>query len=140
MKVKTIGILLFCMVLVALLAHKVINDVGTRMRQNAGRRACQCNLEVIGRGCLAYATQHEGRFPAFLADIATTNASNQQLSDPLLYTCLNRHPSGSLSNVDTWSDYIIVSGLSTSSPPDTILAFEPVSDHDGGNIGATCFM
>ena len=130
---KRIGNVLLWLILAVVLAGQVVNEVAVHLKKDVPRRYCQENLDAIGRGCLFYASQHGGRFPSSLADIASTNAPFP-LDAPWTYVCLS-NPVGDLTNVNKWSDYTLVAGLSTASPRDTVLVFEPISDHFSGNVG-----
>ena len=132
---KPLSMAVLGVLLILLIAMQVLNDLAERDRRMILKCRCQKRLESIGQACIAYAHTHAGAFPDALAEIAGTNAPSP-LDSPWTFVC-GRDRVGELRNVDQWSTYTLVPGLSTASAPSTILAFEPASDHwadIGGNV------
>ena len=102
----------------------------TYAMERAMRQKCLSNLYALGSACKMYEMDHPGQFP--------TNwfCFKDYYSNPCLLRCPSRPERyGTLANVDTWSDYILVPNLTTNDPPKTILAYEPLRNHkEGGNV------
>lgn len=93
---------------------------------------CPRNLKQIGLGLKMYAGDHRGKFPPRLID-----AKRYWAYESGLFICpkSGKEP-GALGRVDEWSDYVYISGLTESSPPDTVHMYclSDNRDGEGGNV------
>lgn len=89
------------------------------------------NIGILSR---QHAAKHNGQFPMKWSDLEwddleeITNASwGWQFICPSV-----GHGVGDWKQVDLWSDYRLIPGRTTNDAPDTILAIEPLSNHETG--------
>jgi hypothetical protein len=77
-----------------------------------------------------YADEHAGKFPSNWGDLM----SYSERVNTHIYGA--RPPTEpSFTNLTAWADYVYVSGLTTASPPDWVLAFgRPKSHREGAHI------
>ena len=102
-------------------------------RERARRTACMSNLKQIGLGLRMYSSDHNELFPASLAELAPYVGSNSVS----LFLCPSAgHRSGAMHDVDSWTDYTCVPGLSETNAPDTVIAMCSPDHHhgDGANV------
>lgn len=92
------------------------------------------HLRQIGVRCRMFAMYHEGRFPAKWSELEWSDMGGiTNTTWPRLFACPTAgHGAGDWAQVDLWSDYRLMPGLSTNDPPKTILAIEPLSNHETG--------
>jgi len=89
-------------------------------------------MKQIGLGLKMYAGDHRERYPEKLADTGRYLAYKSQM-----FACPGSgNRAGDIKTVDEWTDYVYLSGLSESVPPDTILMYCPPKNHEWefGNI------
>ena len=95
---------------------------------------CGMQLRNVGVRCREHAAQHGGQFPAKWSDLKWDDM------DGIENTTWNRqficptvgHGVGNWTQIDLWSDYRLIPGRTTNDPPDTVLAIEPLSNHETG--------
>jgi hypothetical protein len=100
-------------------------------KMNARRVQCEHTLSALGYACAMYEGDHNGSYPTNWGSITNYAESAR------LFRCVGVSASpGALESVDEWSDFILVPGLSSNDPFDTILAYEPLRNHhgEGGNV------
>lgn len=101
-------------------------------RERAPRISCANNLKQIGLGIKMYAGDHGKAFPAMLVD------TRRYLADqPRLFICpQSGNRPGPIETVDEWTDYVYLSGLTSTSAQDKVIVFCSSKNHDwdGGNI------
>ena len=83
----------------------------------------QSDLKHILISCRLYAEENEGRLPPDWAALFTNYLSVDGLS--IFVTRQHRDKIGSPENVMEWTDYVYIHGITTASPPWTIIAFLP---------------
>jgi hypothetical protein len=102
--------------------------------RKAWRMECQYNLRQIGLDCREYAAGHVGRFPSTWVEL---NFVGEETNWARVLRCPStEHAIGVWTNVDFWADYHLLPGRTTNDPPDTILALEPLANHEskGANV------
>jgi prepilin-type processing-associated H-X9-DG protein len=93
---------------------------------------CEFNLRQIGLPCREYAESHAGHFPSTWVQL---NFVGEDANWAKLLRCpRTHHEIGDWTNVDLWADYRLLPGRTTNDPPDTVLALEPLINHE--SIGA----
>lgn len=117
---------------VALLTAVLITrSIVERKKERARRTHCASCLRQLAKGCIMYSMDYGGPFPTNWSSVAQKYIHAGKLfnckSDPASYH-------DSIEGVDDWSDFVLVRGIMTDDPPDTILAYEPLSNHRG--VGA----
>jgi hypothetical protein len=91
-------------------------------------------LKQIGMACLMYAIDHRGEYPA------DWNAlTNNYANIPKLFVTHadEKKKTGHMSNVMEWTSFVYVPGLTTASPPRSVVAYLPLGHYkarDGGII------
>jgi hypothetical protein len=86
------------------------------------RSRCQANLRTIVMSCKEYARQNGGQFPASFNDILPDTGPG-----PLCCPADDLRPNG--------RSYVYCGEtLTTASPPDSVIAYEPLSNHDGADL------
>ena len=96
------------------------------------RTDCRESLRQIGLCCREYAAAHNGKFPSAWVEL---NLVGENAGWAQLLRCpWTGHEVGIWTNVDLWADYRLIAGRSTSDPPGTVLAIEPLANH--GSTGA----
>ena len=98
------------------------------------RLDCQSNLKQIGLLCREYAAEHDGRFPSTWVEL---NLVKDDANLVRLFRCPSTHHEiGIWTQVDLWSDYRLLPGRTTNNSPETILALEPLGNHEsaGANV------
>ena len=91
-------------------------------------------LKQIGIACMIYAMDHDGAYPPDF--VSLTNYADK----PLLY--VSRHDldnAGAMSNVMEWTSFVYNRGITTASPPDTIVAYLPPGHFKKKNGGVILF-
>ena len=96
-------------------------------REAARRSHCLSCMRSLGKACVMYAMDHDGTFPSKWSDLRDEYVSNRYI-----FNCKSSPQSpGSIETVDQWAEFVIVPGLTTNHPGETVLAYEPVSNHRG---------
>jgi len=98
------------------------------------RLDCQTNLKLIGLRCREYAEAHNGHFPSTWFEL---NLVGEDVNWAKLLHCPSTgHEVGAWTQVDQWADYRLFPGRTTNNPPNTILALEPLANHNsaGANV------
>ena len=96
---------------------------------------CNNNLKQIGCSLHIYASDHGGRFPESLSELAP-----QYLGEPQLLICPSTGSKpGPMSAVHSWTSYIYVSGLTESDRSDIPQILEDPKNHSGAG-GNVCFV
>jgi len=111
-------------------------------REQTNRVKCASNMKMLGRAMATYANQSGGRFPDRLQDVLQADAS----LPATVFVCPDDSktpPAGSTPQMlaaqiagPNHCSYIYVgNGLTTAASADTVLLFEPLSNHhDGMNV------
>jgi len=99
MKKKVVGLLVALTVL-SLLVSFFIWAHPVRLSH---RRQCYEKLKLLGNAIKTYQVENQGQLPQQLSILSN------ELSNPIFLICPGTgHTPGSFSNVETWSDYILV--------------------------------
>ena len=86
----------------------------------------------LGVECRVYAAKHDGQFPTKWSDLEW-DGMDGITNMTWVYACPTvGHGVGDWRLVDLWSDYRLIPGCTTNDPPETILAIEPLSNHETG--------
>ena len=95
---------------------------------------CGMQLRNIGERCREHAAKHDGQFPMKWSDLEwddmggiTNTTWGRQFVCPTV-----GHGAGNWKQIDLWADYRLIPGRTTNDPPDTVLAIEPLSNHEKG--------
>jgi len=125
------AILLLALPVAAILTITVGSEL-FRSYEECRRMGCAVNLKQLGLLCYAYAEENDGAFPSRWSDLKSIDhATNAQF-----YCPASGHAAGNWEGVDLWADYRLTPNLTTNVPPDTVLAIEPLANHDaaGANV------
>jgi len=102
------------------------------VRESALVAADMASLRQIGLACREYAEQHQGQYPP------DWTVLTNELGAGKIFVCYHdRARVGAMSNVMAWTSYDYVRGVTTASPPGTVVAyFRPrrYGKHTGGLI------
>ena len=116
---------------VAYYAHIYFKFRGHRQASILG---CRSNMHNLGIVLSQYIAQHGNQFPDSLV------AADAWLHDPTYFTCpMTDTQPGTMTNVDEWTDYTYVGGLSPLRVPNPPIMFCP-PEHHGGEWGNILFM
>lgn len=115
-----LGFVLAIIVLFILLLTPFISNIRDRVKL----MACEQNLQKIAVGLKVYAIEHEGKFPASLAELT----EGRYLGDEKIFDC----PSGSGAGKPGESDYQYVSGYNILSPSLERIVFDKAGNHKKG--------
>ena len=109
------------MVLVAFVSIPILLPSLARAREISKRAVCNANLKAIGTAMAMYANENMEAFPPNLDTLVADGSISQGM-----LTC----PSADSAN------YVYVPGRTTNDPPDTVLMYEPLSNHhdEGANV------
>ncbi len=95
---------------------------------------CGMQLRNIGERCREHAAKHGGQFPAKWSELEWDDMGgienttwDRQFACPTV-----GHGVGNWKQVDLWSGYRLIPGRMTNDSPDTVLAIEPLSNHETG--------
>lgn len=103
-----------------------------REKATARRRVCAMNLKEIGVACLAYAANHDGAFPASFEQFIQGGPDDSTWRQPKMYYCPSSDTlAGEIDDVDNWSDYALIPGLTTTAPARTPLCRCDPAHHGG---------
>ena len=113
-------------------------------KERANRVKCASNLRQIGMGCILYANDNKGKYPATPGDLLEADLN------PLVFICptsgtappdqqILADPKRAKEWINANSDYIYLGGslpgkVLSSSPADMILAHEKLENHDEEGI------
>jgi prepilin-type processing-associated H-X9-DG protein len=92
------------------------------------------NMRDIGLRCRVHAANHNGQFPAKWSDLKWDDMggiTNTTWDRAFVCPTVGQGP-GNWDQVDLWSDYRLIPGRTTNDSPDTVLAIEPLSNHETG--------
>ncbi len=92
------------------------------------------NMRDIGIRCRMYAANHSGQFPAKWSDLEWDDMGGiENTTWDRAFACPTvGHGQGDWKQVDLWSDYRLIPGRTTNDSPNTVLAIEPLSNHQTG--------
>jgi len=95
---------------------------------------CRLQLRNIGVRLREHAAIHDGQFPAKWSELEWDDMGGiENTTWPLIFCCPTvGHEPGNWDQVDLWSDYRLIPGRTTNDPPSTVLAIEPLSNHETG--------
>lgn len=99
-----------------------------RARESARRAVCMSNLKQVGLGCVMWAVDHDEQYPSSLKDLYP-----DYVGDSLnVFVCPSTADEVTgAEEIDEKGSYIYVSGLSESSPVDTVVAYDREENHGG---------
>ena len=125
---KRIGIALLVVIFGLVSAFLVLRHVADQRKEQSRRTHCASCLRSLSMACIVYSMDFEGKYPTNWSSVAEHYAHAGKLFD-----CKSKPgiPHDSIEGVDEWSDFILVPGITTNDSPDTILAYEPLSNHRG---------
>lgn len=122
---------LACLVLALLVAGPVLWYVARPYYRDA---RCRRHLEEMCRASIMYAGDFDEVYPDSLRRLADYGI------DPAVLTCPAANmPPGALSDIDRWSGYTLVTGISTKSHPSSVFVYCPPENH-GGRCGHVAFI
>ena len=91
-------------------------------------------LSQIGKACMMYAMDHNGQYPPDFA------ALTPYADYPKLYVSRHdRERAGAMSNVMDWTSFVYHRGITTASPPESVVAYLPPGHHEKTNGGIMLF-
>lgn len=93
---------------------------------------CRNQFRSIQLAAFVYASDHDGHFPHSWSNVYNYIAGCAQV-----FACPSvRRSSGSWTNIDMWSSYVLIPGRRKADTVASILAFEPLRNHGnrGGHI------
>ncbi|MGH7213984.1 MAG: hypothetical protein ACREIT_04405 [Tepidisphaeraceae bacterium] len=114
-----------------------------RARETANRVKCASNMRQIGQGMFLYANENKGKYPPDLGNlILTQDMTAEVFVCPSGTTTVPAEiRAGNVAGMAAWvnqnSPYVYLgNGLTSNAPPDTVLLYEKLEDHDqdGMNI------
>ena len=105
----------------------VLSVLLSAARDRARQTACVNNLKQIGIVARMYSLDNQEHFPTNFSGIS------KYIGDcPQVFVCpATGHKAGQMSNVDQWSDYVLVPNRLESDPPDAVLAFSKPGCYPG---------
>ena len=111
-----------------------------REKATARRKVCARNLVQIGIACRVYAAAHGGAFPASFGGLLAGVPDEAAWRHPKMYDCPSSDtPAGEIDDVDDWTDYLLIPGLTTNAPARTPLGrCDPV--HHSGDGAPVLFI
>lgn len=86
----------------------------------------------LGVECRVYAAKHDGQFPTKWSDLEWDEMDGITNMTWVFACPTDGHGPGNAKQVDLWSDYRLIPGRTTNDSPDTVLAIEPLSNHETG--------
>src|SRR5689334_12969890 len=92
------------------------------------------NMRHIGLRCRMHAANHDGQFPAKWSDLEWDDMDgigNTTWDRAFVCPTVGHGPSD-WKQVDLWSDYRLIPGRTTNDSWNTVLAIEPLSNHERG--------
>ena len=95
---------------------------------------CGMLIRNIGERCREHAAKHGGQFPAKWSELEWNDMGGiENTTWDRQFVCPTvGHGVGNWKQIDQWSDYRLIPGRTTNDPPNTILAIEPLSNHETG--------
>lgn len=126
-----IGTALSVVALLGILAGMLLPAVAMS-REKARRASCMNNLKQLGLTCQLYSSDNQDSMPPDWKSVGTYIGN----SSLIFVSPGSGTQTGSLENVDSWSDYVLVPNLKTTDPADSVLAFSKPNCHkaNGGNV------
>ena len=123
---KVLALLLALLAVVPLIFY-VLVVVGLKAH---AKEDCQMQLGRIGVLCPEYAMLHGGSFPTNWQALESTLPSTNWYS---MFICPSTgHRPDAWHRASEWVDYRLSAGRSTNDAAETILAIEPLSNHNSG--------
>jgi prepilin-type processing-associated H-X9-DG protein len=131
------GLVLGLLSMFMVLPVSILVPALSRAREQANRIKCASNMKQIGLAAIMYANSHGGQFPDDLETIITTggllpnvlncpsSADTPPAAAPPQALHADMQKPGHVSFV------YVGKGLTTSSPADVVVMFEPLSNHGG---------
>lgn len=87
------------------------------------------NLKQIGLFLEFYADDNDGRYPVSFNGLT---GGYMKGGDLMLFVCPSSgHQASPLTNIESWTDYAYVSGLTKADPPYCVIMFCPPDEHNG---------
>ena len=95
---------------------------------------CGMQIRNVGLRCRMYADEHNGQLPVKWSDLKWDDMDGiENTTWDRQFVCPTvGHGPGNWKQVDLWSDYRLIPGRTTNDSPDTVLAIEPLSNHETG--------
>jgi prepilin-type processing-associated H-X9-DG protein len=126
-----IGTVLTTLAVLGILAGMLLPAVATA-RDRARRASGMNNLAQIGKASMMYSMDNDEKRPANFQSLKLYTGDS-----PRLFVCpaTGKQP-GAFSDVDSWTDYVLVPGLTEESPPQSVFVFTHPDcyPNGGGNI------
>ena len=126
-----IGTVLTTLAVLGILAGMLLPAVATA-RDRARSAACMNNLRQISMASMMYSADEDDRLPNDFKSLEPYTADSPEI---FVSPSTDNKP-GSLSNVDSWTDYVLVPNLRTHLPGDTVFIYTKPECYPrgGGNI------
>jgi hypothetical protein len=109
-------------------ATLITRSIVERKKERARRTHCANCLRQLATAGTIYSTDYGGHYPTNWSSVAKDYAHAGKLfdckADPATYH-------DSIEGVDEWADFVLIPGITTNDPPDSLLAYEPLSNHRG---------
>lgn len=113
-------------------------------KERANRVKCAVNLKQIGTGCILYANDNKGRYPATLGDLVDADLNPDVFVCPASGTAIpppdiGRDPRRAKDWINANADYVYLGGVgpgkvNINHPADTVLAHEKFENHEEEGI------
>jgi hypothetical protein len=114
----------------SVLAFVILKPFIFAPKEHGWRPPCMGRLSLLGKCCQMYRIDHGGQNPSCLQDLTPYGNLSKY------YVCPDSHKTpGAITNVDAWSDYILVP-LPSNAPSETIQMFCSPSRHRGEGANA----
>jgi prepilin-type processing-associated H-X9-DG protein len=124
------GVGLMMIPIMGILAGMLLPAIA-QARERARQTKCMSNLSQLGKASAIYAMDHNDKRPISFSQL------NDIIANPSLVICPSSgNEAGDPANIDEWSDYTLVPGLSDASSPDSPYVYCRPENHQGkgGNI------
>lgn len=124
------GVGLLMIPIMGILAGMLLPAIA-QARERARRTQCMSNLSQLGKASAIYAIDHNDKRPISFSQL------NDIIANPNLVICPSSgNEAGDSANIDEWSDYTLVPGLSDASSSDSPYVYCRPENHQGkgGNI------
>jgi len=117
----------------------------TQKHEQANRHTCELHLKDLGRSLIAYANSHQGQFPDTLEELAKTMPPSAAIARDFVCPSTTQTPPATSSPEALANDissgmhcsyFYTGKGLRLDATPDTVLMYEPLSNHqrEGMNV------
>ena len=91
------------------------------------KKSCLNTIRCLSCVCINYSSDNEDRYPNTWSETKRYTAGITKV-----FICpATDHVSGKYSDVDSWTDYILIPGKTKNDPATTVLIYEPLSNHGG---------